>query len=128
MRVLLDTHTFLCWIQGADGLSPAARRTIADARSECWFSIASAWEMAIKMAMGRLKLPGDLDRFLPEQLAGNGFQALPITVKHVSRVAALPFHHRDPFDRLLVAQALEEGLAVVSADKSFSKYKVRRIW
>lgn len=128
MRVLLDTHTFLWWIQGADDLSAAARRTIADSKNECWLSIASAWEMAIKIAQGKLKLPADLDRFLPEQLARNGFQALPITLKHVSRVASLPFHHRDPFDRLLIAQSLEDGLSVVSVDKVFSKYKVRRIW
>jgi PIN domain nuclease of toxin-antitoxin system len=84
--------------------------------------------MAIKIGLGKLKLPNDLERFLSEQLASNGFQAMPIAVRHVSRVARLPFHHRDPFDRLIAAQALEEDVAVVTADKVFSKYKVRRIW
>ena len=128
MRLLLDTHAFLWWIQGGEGLSSVARTTIADRQHECWLSIASAWEMAIKISLGKLKLPNDLERFLSEQLARNGFQAMPIAVGHVSRVAQLPFHHRDPFDRLIAAQALEEDVAVVTADKVFSKYKVRRIW
>jgi PIN domain nuclease of toxin-antitoxin system len=96
VRVLLDTRACLGWIQGGDGLSPAAKRTIAEVRNECWLSLASVWEMAITISLGKPRLPGDLDRFLPEQL--------------------------------LVAQALEDGFSVVSADRVFSKYNVRRIW
>jgi PIN domain nuclease of toxin-antitoxin system len=91
-------------------------------------SIASGWEIAIKVGLGTLRVERALDRFLPEQLAANGFQPLPIDLKHVARVATLPFHHRDPFDRLLVAQALEEGLAIVTADPVFGEYGVSCVW
>jgi PIN domain nuclease of toxin-antitoxin system len=90
--------------------------------------MASAWEMAIKIASGKLTLESNLERFLPEQLASNGIALLPIDVRHIARTVKLPFHHRDPFDRLLVAQALVEGLTVVSADRVFSKYRAKRIW
>jgi PIN domain nuclease of toxin-antitoxin system len=91
-------------------------------------SVASAWEIGIKVSLGTLKIEGALGRFLPDQLAANSFQPLPIDLKHCARVAALPFHHRDPFDRLLVAQALEEGIAIVTADPVFAKYGVQRVW
>jgi PIN domain nuclease of toxin-antitoxin system len=91
-------------------------------------SIASGWEIAIKVSLGKLRVDGALDRFLPEQLAANGFQPLAIDLKHAARVATLPFHHRDPFDRLLVAQALEEELTVATADPVFAKYGVKRVW
>ena len=84
--------------------------------------------MAIKLSLGKLKLPDAIERFIPEQLAANGFSQLHIDFRHVARVAALAFHHRDPFDRLLVAQAIEEKLPVVTADPMFAKYGVKRIW
>ena len=83
---------------------------------------------ASKVSLGRLRIDGALDRFLPEQLAANGFQALAIDLKHAARVATLPFHHRDPFDRLLVAQALEEDLAMVTAHSVIAKYGMKRVW
>jgi PIN domain nuclease of toxin-antitoxin system len=83
-------------------------------------SVASGWEIAIKLSLGQLRIDAPLDRFLPEQLAANGFQPLAIDFRHAARVARLPFHHRDPFDRLLVAQALEEELTMVSADAVFA--------
>jgi len=91
-------------------------------------SVASAWEIAIKVSLGKLRIEGALDRFVPEQLALNGFQALPICLKHTARVATLPFHHRNSFDSLLIAQALVEGLGVVTADPVFAKYGVNRVW
>jgi PIN domain nuclease of toxin-antitoxin system len=109
-------------------LSRKARSAIGSARNECYVSVASAWEIAIKVSLGKLRIEGALDRFLPEQLAQNGFQALPIDLKHTARVATLPFHHRDPFDRLLVAQAIEEELSVVTADPVFAKYGAKHIW
>ena len=84
--------------------------------------------MAIKVSLGKLRLPGVIERFIPEQLAANAFRQLTIEFRHVARVAALPFHHRDPFDRLLAAQAIEEECAIVSADPVFRKYGVKRIW
>ncbi len=128
MRLLLDTHAFLWWVDGGGRLSGPARRAIGDSSNACVVSIASGWEIAIKLSLGKLELTASLDRFLPEQLAANGFTALPIDLRHVARVATLPFHHRDPFDRLLAAQALEEHLAIVSADPVFRRYHIRRVW
>jgi PIN domain nuclease of toxin-antitoxin system len=128
VRLLLDTHAFLWWIGDTRGLSRKGRAVIRSGRSECFVSIASAWEIAIKVSLGSLRVEGRLDRFLPEQIAANGFRALAIDLKHAARVATLPFHHRDPFDRLLVAQALEENLAIVTADAVFGRYGVKRIW
>jgi PIN domain nuclease of toxin-antitoxin system len=128
VKLLLDTHTFLWWVGASGELSRKARTAVGRARNDCFVSLASAWEIAIKVSLGKLRIAGALDRFLPEQLAANGFQALAIDLKHTARVATLPFHHRDPFDRLLVAQALQEELAVVTADPVFAKYGVKRIW
>lgn len=128
MRLLLDTHTFLWWVGDAPELSAKAKKTIAQPRNECFVSLASCWELAIKVSLGKLKISGTLERFIPEQLTANGFRELAIEVRHAARVARLPFHHRDPFDRLLAAQALEEGLTIVSADSVFRRYGVRRIW
>jgi PIN domain nuclease of toxin-antitoxin system len=128
VRLLLDTHTFLRWVAASGGLSRKAQSAVGSARNECFVSVASAWEIAIKVSLGKLRIDGALDRFLPEQLAANGFQPLAIDLKHAARVATLPFHHCDPFDRLLVAQALEEGLAVVTADPVFATYGVNRVW
>ena len=128
MKLLLDTHAFLWWVGATRDLSRRARSAVGSGRNECFVSIASGWEIAIKVSLGTLKIEGALDRFLPEQLAANGFQPLPIDLKHCARVATLPFHHRDPFDRLLVAQALEEELAIVTADPVFAKYGVKRVW
>ena len=128
MQLLLDTHTFLWWVDDAPELSRRARSAIADPRNECLLSLASCWEMVIKTGLGRLKLGASIERFIPEQLAANGFRQLAIEFRHVARVARLVFHHRDPFDRLLAAQAIEEGMAIVSADLVFRKYGIRRIW
>ncbi len=128
MRLLLDTHTFLWWVQNARALSKRARAAIAEPANECLLSLASCWEIAIKRSLGKLKLSAPIERFIPEQLMANGFRQLDIGFRHIARVAGLAFHHRDPFDRLLVAQALEEGLTIVSADAVFRKYGVKRIW
>jgi PIN domain nuclease of toxin-antitoxin system len=128
VRVLLDTHAFIWWVDGDAALSRRARATIADAGNECLFSIASAWEMAIKIGLGKLTGRGQIARDVPEQLAASGISLLPIELGHVARVAGLPFHHRDPFDRLLAAQSLAEEIPIVSADAVFRRYGVKRIW
>jgi len=127
MRVLLDTHAFLWGIADDPRLSLPARRAIANA-TERFLSIASCWELAIKVSRNKLTLAKPIERLVPEQLGLNGFQLLQIDLDDVARVATLPFHHRDPFDRLLVAQALSEELTVVSADPVFRKYGVKRVW
>jgi len=128
MRLLLDTHTFLWWLGDDPALSAKARSVIADGRNECYLSLASCWEMAIKSSLGKLRLSQPVERFIPDELSANGFQLLGIDFRHVAKVEALPFHHRDPFDRLLAAQALSEKMAIVSADTVLSEYGVRRIW
>ena len=128
MRLLLDTHAFLWWVGASPKLSRRAKATIAKAKNQCLVSVASGWEIAIKVGLGQLRIDAALDRFLPEQLALNGFQPLAIDFKHTARVARLTFHHRDPFGRLLVAQAIEEELTVVTADPAFARYGLKRLW
>lgn len=128
MRLLLDTHAFLWWITDSPLLSKKARAAIGKSGSECFLSLASCWEMAIKASLGKLTLAQPLERFLPEQLAANGFQLLEIDFRHMVRVESLPFHHRDPFDRLLVAQASAEKLSLVSGDAALDAYGVKRLW
>jgi PIN domain nuclease of toxin-antitoxin system len=128
VRLLLDTHAFLWWIEGGERLSSKAARAIADPANACLLSLASAWEMAIKVSLGKLELPGSPARFLADQLAANNVQVLGLELRHVTGVTELPFHHHDPFDRLLAAQCLAERLPIVSADPVFRRYGVRRVW
>lgn len=126
-RLLLDTHAFLWWVGDAPELSAAARRAIADVNHECYLSVASCWEMAIKASLGKLKLTMTVERFVSEQLSANGFSLLNIELRHAAKVEKLPFHHRDPFDRLLIAQAMTEKLTIVTVDSVFSDYGVKVI-
>jgi len=128
MRLLLDTHVFLWWVADHPSLSLLARSAIADADNECLISVVSCWELAIKTSLGKLELGQSLERFVPEQLAANQFQLLPMDLRHTLRVAALPWHHRDPFDRLLVAQCQAEGLTLVSADGAMAAYGLPVLW
>lgn len=128
MRLLLDTHAFLWWVNDSRKLSRRARSAISNQQTECFLSLASCWEMAIKVSTGKLELPTGVERFVQEQLAVNRIRELPIQLRHTARAGTLPFHHRDPFDRLLAAQALDEDLAIVSADPIFRKYGVKRVW
>jgi PIN domain nuclease of toxin-antitoxin system len=125
--ILLDTHAFLWWVADDSRLSAKARTTVTNA-DDVFLSVASCWEMAIKVSLGTLTLSQPVDRFVAEHLGVNQFTLLPVHLEHTSRVAALTFHHRDPFDRLLAAQALHEGLTLISADPVFRKYKVKRAW
>lgn len=128
MRLLLDTHAFLWWINNDPLLSDPARAAIAVERNECFLSLASYWELAIKASIGKIRLTKPIERFIPEELTANDFQLLPINFKHIAKVETLQFHHRDPFDRLLVAQALSEKMTIISADVALSEYGIKRIW
>lgn len=128
MRLLLDTHVFLWWVDDAPRLSDQARQAIFDQKSECFLSVASCWELAVKVSLGKLRLRESVERFIPEQLALNGFRLLPIDFRHVARVEGLPFCHRDPFDRLLVAQAMTEKMVMVTADQKLAEYGVKCLW
>lgn len=125
MRVLLDTHVFLWWIMNSPLLPAVARDIIAEGTNELFFSAASGWEIAIKANCGRLRLPDTPERFISEQLALNSISSLPILMSHALRVYQLPNHHRDPFDRLLVAQAQVEDLPIVTLDEAIARYDVR---
>lgn len=126
MSALVDTQAFLWWVTDDSRLSRRARTTIASER--CLISIASCWEMAIKASLGRLDLPRPVERFFQEQLEVNGFALLPVSLEHAAALVDLPFHHRDPFDRMLAVQALREDLAIVSSDPVFRRYGVKRVW
>jgi PIN domain nuclease of toxin-antitoxin system len=128
VNFLLDTHVFLWWITDDPRLSPRARRIIADGRNRIFLSAASGWEIAIKARLGRLELPDDLERFILNQLAVNAIDVLPVQMSHALHVYKLPDHHRDPFDRLLIAQAQLEKLRILTADAQFSKYRVEVVW
>lgn len=128
MQVLLDTHVFLWWVEGDRVLPAKARGALANRRNECLVSLASAWELAVKTGSGKLKLALPVKRYVVEHVAANGFRLLDIRMAHVGRVESLEAHHGDPFDRLLIAQALEENLPIVTADPIFRRYGVKRIW
>lgn len=126
MPVLLDTHAFLWWCEDSSELSAKARRVIAS--EDCFVSLASFWEIAIKISLQKLRVPGVPDRYLADQMSLNGFEQLEISFRQVLRCASMEHHHRDPFDRLLIAQAQDESLPIVSRDPSFDAYAIRRIW
>jgi PIN domain nuclease of toxin-antitoxin system len=128
MRVIIDTHVFLWWVEGDKALPAKARAALANAENECLLSLASAWELSIKSALGKLKLATPVQRYVTEHVAANGFRLLDIQLGHIGRVETLPTHHSDPFDRLLIAQGLEENLPIVTADVVFARYGVTRIW
>lgn len=123
MRALLDTHTFL-WLVSAPDRLGEQRRFVEDTRNELLLSAASSWEISIKHSLGRLELPEPPERFVPRQLSSAGVGAIPVEHVHALRAGALPLHHRDPFDRLLIAQALELGVPVITADQAFDDYDV----
>ena len=128
MRLLLDTHSFLWFIDGSENLSATGRTLIEDVSNRPFLSVASLWEMAIKLSLGKLCLAQPFDLLIPQQMRLNGIEPLGIEMDHVATVAKLPFHHRDPFDRLLVAQAMVEQIPIVSADTAFDAYGVKRLW
>jgi PIN domain nuclease of toxin-antitoxin system len=128
MRVLLDTNSFLWFISGSNRLSIDAQRFIADLDNQLVLSLASLWEIAIKISIGKLELLQPFDQLIPQQLKENDIHVMPIELSHLTKILGLPFHHRDPFDRLIIAQALTEGLSVISSDIVFSKYSVKLIW
>lgn len=125
---LLDTHTFLWMASSPERIGEEARSRIEDTGCELLLSLASVWEMAIKSSLGKLELPAPLGSFVGQQGEALRTRLLDIRLEHTLEVENLPFHHRDPFDRLLAAQASFEGLPILSADTSFDDYSVSRIW
>lgn len=127
MKVLIDTHVFLWWVLEAPQLTPAMREVIADGANEVLFSAASAYELAYKAGDGRLTLPDTPSAYVADRLSANGFDILPVDLDHALTAAALPRIHRDPFDRLLVAQAQREGIPILTVDPVIARYDVETI-
>lgn len=128
MRLLLDTHAFLWFVDGSDELSLAARNLIEDPDNRRLLSVASLWEMAIKVSIGKLKLAVPFTELVEREIQGNAIELLAIRPDHLDELAKLPFHHRDPFDRMIVAQGLTEDIPIISRDKAFESYSVNVLW
>jgi PIN domain nuclease of toxin-antitoxin system len=127
VRLLLDTHAFLWFVAGDARLSRRARRALEDSHALLFLSAASVWEMAIKVSLGRLTLPSTAAEYIAAKIQ-SGLEIVPVEWPHAAAVETLPIHHRDPFDRLLIAQAQLEEYSIVSADRVFRRYDVRVIW
>ena len=128
MRILLDTHALIWWLAGNTRLPGRARDAIGDTSNEKFVSAASAWEITTKYRTGRLPEASQLAQDIVSVIAEQGFEELPVTVDDGARAGALPGHHRDPFDRMLIAQALARNLIIVTGDELFDRYGIQRLW
>ncbi len=128
MKLLLDTHIFIWYVLDIQKLSATVRALIDDEDNDILLSTASIWEMAIKQSTGKLSFILPFKEFIEQQLSVNKFNLLEIKIDHINVVATLPFHHRDPFDRLLIAQSIVEQIPILSADSAFDAYPINRIW
>ncbi len=127
MNLILDTHAFIWFVNADKNLTTKAREAIENPFNFSHISIASLWEMAIKISLGKLEIKYPFEQILP-QIYENGFEILPITFEHISVISELEFHHKDPFDRLIIAQAMAERMMIISKDKLFDHYRVTRLW
>lgn len=128
MRLLLDTHVLLRWHDQPARLTEVAYGAISDPGNDVFLSVVNGWEIQIKAQLGKLTLPKPLRVLFQEEQATNGFRVLPVTLEHVYALDSFPLHHRDPFDRLLIAQAHQEGLTLVTHDPKLSAYSVSLLW
>ena len=128
MNILLDTHAFLWFVWDDAHLSQAAKDAISDPNNRKLVSVAGVWEIGIKVSLQKLDLGMPYLPFMQSQLAINLFEMLSLTLEHGAEVSRLPFHHRDPFDRLMIAQSMCEQIPIVSADPAFDAYSIKRIW
>ncbi|BAZ17753.1 hypothetical protein NIES4071_96330 [Calothrix sp. NIES-4071] len=128
MKLLLDTHAFLWFVLNDSTLSQVARDLIVDPLNDILISPASYWEIAIKVSIGKYQVPENFETWMEHQIEVNELEILPIKVAHAAALVTLPFHHKDPFDRLLVAQALTENIPIISLDAVLDNYTVTRYW
>ena len=128
MKILLDTHTFLWFIAGDPQLDAHARQMIEDLSNERYLSVASTWEITIKSSLGRLRVPMPPTSLIREHVWANAIDILAITAEHLDTLHTLPYHHKDPFDRLLIAQAMQEQLLILTKDEAFEAYDVPVAW
>ncbi|HEX9991233.1 MAG TPA: type II toxin-antitoxin system VapC family toxin [Chloroflexia bacterium] len=127
MRLLLDTHAFLWFVGKKTNLDSKSLEHINDPNNDIFLSIASVWEIAIKVRLGKLQVPQPFEPFITNQLRRNRINSLDITIAHTALIASMPLHHRDPFDRLLIAQAIIEQMPIISADEAFDAYGITRL-
>ncbi len=128
MKYLLDTHRLLWFLSGDEQLSAPARQLIENESNEMFISVASLWEIAIKVSLRKLHLGQPFEKLFPFQLEQNSIEILDISLTHLSTLSRLPFHHRDPFDRLIIAQSFVENLPIIGVDGLFDAYSVQRQW
>ncbi|MEO6588683.1 MAG: type II toxin-antitoxin system VapC family toxin [Pyrinomonadaceae bacterium] len=128
MNLLLDSHVFIWSYDEQHKLSPTALRAMSDSSNTLFLSVASAWEIQIKIIIGKIKLKNSLADVIAEQQKINGLQLLPVELSHALHLENLPLHHKDPFDRLLISQATFENMALVSADANFANYQINLLW
>ncbi len=128
MKILLDTHAFLWFVMDSPKISKRATSLIESTENEVYLSVARVWEMAIKVSIGKLRIDESFEDFIMPELESNQFSLLNIEVRHLGKVVNLPFHHRDPFDRLLAAQSLTMNMPILSRDTAFDLYDVERLW
>lgn len=128
MNLLLDTHALVWFALDDPKLGSVAKSLIVDPANSKSISPASYWELAIKISLGKYQLSAPFDQFMDAAIQENGFRVVPLEVKHANQLVALPFHHRDPFDRMIIAQAIVEGMSIVSNDPVIDAYPVKRFW
>ena len=128
MKLLLDSHTFKWWRDEPAKLSPTAFSEISNPNNDVFLSVVTVWELQIKIALNKFSVKGGLENAVNQEQQSNGFQILPINLPHVLYLENLPLHHKDPFDRLLISQAIVENMTLVSADAIFSQYPMNLLW
>lgn len=128
MKILMDTHAFLWFIEGDNNLSDAARSLIENHQYQKRLSIASLWEMSIKASLNRLELKTTFPNLIQNYVYNNGFDILSINAEHLEQLKRLPFHHKDPFDRLIIAQSLTENIPIITKDDLFKRYTKNLLW
>lgn len=128
MKYILDTHALLWITSDSDRLTSKAKSIYLDDKNEIWLSKASVWEMAIKISLKKLQITNNIENFINDHVVGNGIKILDITLEQIYKLETLPFHHRDPFDRLIISQSMTVGIPIISSDHNFDKYNVNRIW
>lgn len=128
MKYLIDTHTLIWIVTNNSKLSDKARSLYLDSDNDIYFSMASIWEMAIKISIKKMSIQTSLINFINDDIVGNNIKILNINIPHICYLEKLPFHHRDPFDRLILSQGITESIPVISSDKKFDLYPVNRIW
>lgn len=128
MRYLIDTHALLWMVNDYKNLSPKVKQLLLNSENTIYLSMASLWELTIKMSLKKLILDDTLENFAQEHIIGNDIQLLRIEPPHIYRLEILPLHHRDPFDRLIISQSIEDNLPILGNDRVFDKYGISRIW